>query len=116
MAPVSTPDLTPGQLDQLAAMLAADRRKFMADYANLPAADQAALRDLLARPEGVSSREAERVLPWGRTKIIQQLARWRDEGTAELRGSRATARWHAAGPGAQSAYPPLRVIPGEGAQ
>ena len=114
-APASAPDLDPSQLDRLAAVLAADRRRFMADYANLPAADQAALRELLARPEGVSSREAERVLPWGRTKITQQLARWREEGTAELRGSRATARWHAAGPGAEAPYPSLRVISGGGA-
>ena len=72
---------------------------------SLPEADQQRLRELLARPQGVTSREAAALLPWSHTTINQQLAAWRAQGIAEIRGEGSTRRWYATG---------LRVVPDPG--
>ncbi len=108
--PAEIPPVPPGTEAHAAAVLAERQRQFMAAYTDvaLPEPDQAALRAMLARPGGITTRTAAQALPHGRTKIHQQLVRWRQEGTAVLRGRGAGASWHAAEPDAT--YPPLRVV------
>ncbi len=108
--PAGIPPVPPGMQAHAAAVLAERQRQFIDAYADvaLPEPDQAALRAMLARPGGVTTRTAAQALPHGRTKIHQQLVRWRREGTAVLRGRGAGASWHAAEPDAT--YPPLRVV------
>jgi hypothetical protein len=107
---VDIPPVPPGMEEHAAAVLAERQRQFMTAYTDvaLPEPDQAALRAMLARPGGATTRTAAQALPHGRTKIHQQLVRWRQEGTAVLRGRGAGASWHSAEP--DRAYPPLRVI------
>ncbi len=108
--PAAIPPVPPGLEAHAAAALAERQRQFLAAYTDvaLPGPDQAALRAMLARPGGVTTRTAEQALPHGRTKIHQQLVRWRHEGTAVLRGRGAGSSWHTAAPDAT--YPPLRVV------
>jgi hypothetical protein len=80
------------------------------------AGDEEALDELLARPGGVSVREAAEVLPWQKTKVHELLAARARAGLAEVRGEGRGARFHAiapAGPPPAPAgpYPPLRVVP-----
>ena len=110
------PPVPPGMEDHAAAVLAERQRQFAEQYADvaLPAGDQAALRTMLARPGGISTRAAASALPgnWSHTYAHRQLMRWRAEGTAELRGKGSGRRWHASAPGASPvSWPPLRALP-----
>ena len=75
------------------------------------------LRALLARPGGVSTREAAAVLPWQKTKIHELLADLVRAELAEVRGEGRGARFYATGaavpppPPAPGPYPPLRAVP-----
>ena len=91
------------------------RRQFMDAYTavQLPEADQQALRGMLARPDGVSTRAAAAALPWSHTRVHQQLQRWQRDGAAEMRGKGSGRRWHLAGQATGQAppgYPPLHVV------
>ena len=78
----------------------------------LPEADQAAMRTMIGRPGGISTRAAASSLPWSHTHVHRQLMRWRLEGTAEVRGKGSARRWYAAAPGAAPvSWPPLRALP-----
>jgi hypothetical protein len=72
----------------------------------LPAAEQAALWDLLGQPGGISGREAARQLQraqpigqhvtWSHTTVINQLRLWESGGKVERTGrGKADTRWHA---------------------
>ena len=74
------------------------------------------LRALLARPGGVSTREAAVVLPWQKTKIHELLADLVRAELAEVRGEGRGARFYATGAAVPPAaapgpYPPLRAVP-----
>jgi len=110
--PVSIPPIPPGMEAHAAAVLAERQRQFLAAYTDvaLPEADQMKLRAMLARPGGVSAREAaQQGLSCGRTKVNQQLKRWEQERTVEMTGKGSKRTWHAATP---DGYPPLRAVPG----
>jgi hypothetical protein len=72
-------------------------------------AAEAALDGLLARPGGVSTREAADVLPWQKTKIHELLAKRVAAGMAEVRGEGRSARFYAVVP--LCPFPPLRAVP-----
>jgi hypothetical protein len=114
---VVVPPLPPGAERMVAEHTEHQHRQFLAAYtdasADLPATDQATLRTMLATPGGVSIREAERCLPYGRDKVHRQLTRWRAQGSAEVRGRGSTRRWHAAPPGVVPGVPYLHAVPGD---
>jgi len=114
-AAADIPPIPPGMEDHAAAQLAERQRQFMAAYTDvaLPEADQAALRAMLASPQGITTRSAAASLPWSHTRVHQQLVRWRQEGTAELLGKGSRRRWYAAAPGPHPVTPwaPLRALP-----
>jgi hypothetical protein len=114
-APADIPPVPPGMEDHAAAVLAERRRQFMEQYTDvsLPEADQAALRAMLARPGGITTRTAAAVLPWSHRQIHRQLTRWRQEGTARLDGKGSGSRWHAAPPGTPPG-PWLHAVPDPG--
>jgi hypothetical protein len=106
----------PGMEAHAAAVLAERQRQFAEQYADiaLPAGDQAALRSMLARPGGISTRAAASAMPgnWSHTYVHRQLMRWRGEGSAVLLGTGSGRRWHAAAAGASPvSWPPLRALP-----
>ncbi len=121
--PAGIPPVPPGLEAHAAAALAERQRQFLAAYtgdgAELPEADKAALRAMLARPDGVTTRTAAAALPgnWSHTHVHRQLMRWRLDGTAQMHGRGSRRRWHAAAPGGPpGAY--LRAVPddaGDGA-
>ena len=112
------PEIPPEMAAHAAEQLAERRRQFLDAYTSveLPEADQQALRAMLARPGGVSTRAAAAALPWSHTRVHQQLQRWQRDGIAEMRGKGSGRRWHRTGghdgteaPG--TGYPPLRAVP-----
>jgi hypothetical protein len=108
------PPIPPGMEAHAAGQLAERQRQFREQYTDiaLPEADQAALRAMLARPGGITTRAAAAAVPWSHTRVHQQFVRWRQEGTAELRGKGSGRRWHASAPGAVPvSWPPLRALP-----
>ena len=108
------PPIPPGMEAHAAAQLAERQRQFGEQYTDiaLPEADQAALRTMIGRPGGISTRAAASSLPWSHTHVHRQLMRWRLEGTAEVRGKGSARRWYAAAPGAAPvSWPPLRALP-----
>jgi hypothetical protein len=108
------PPIPPGMEAHAAAQLAERQRQFREQYADiaLPEADQAALRTMIGRPGGISTRAAASSLPWSHTHVHRQLMRWRSEGTAEVLGEGSARRWHAATAGAAPvSWPPLRALP-----
>lgn len=111
------PPIPPGMEGHAASVLAERQRQFREQYtdvAPLPEADQAALRTMLARPGGISTRAAAAALPgnWSHTYVHRQLMRWRCDGTAEVRGKGSGRRWHAAAEGTGPVtWPPLRALP-----
>jgi hypothetical protein len=110
------PPIPPGMEGHAAAVLAERQRQFAEQYADiaLPEDDQAALRSMLARPGGISTRAAASAMPgnWSHTYVHRQLMRWRGEGTAVLLGTGSGRRWHAAAAGASPvSWPPLRALP-----
>jgi hypothetical protein len=114
---VAVPALSPDAERRLAERTEREHRQFLAAYtdasADLPDADQATLRTMLAAPTGVSIREAERCLPYGRDKVHRQLTRWRAQGAVELRGRKSQSRWHAIPGGAAPGVPYLHVVPND---
>jgi len=114
-APAGIPPVPPGMEAHAAAVQAERRRQFMEQYTDvsLPEADQAALRAMLTRPGGVTTRTAAAVLPWSHRQIHRQLTRWRQEGTARLEGKGSGSRWHAAPPGTPPG-PWLHAVPDPG--
>ena len=86
----------------------------------LPAAEQAALRDLVSQPGGISGREAARQLQrpqpgrsitWSHTTVINQLRLWEAGGTVERTGrGRADTRWHAVPAGSAPRTPYLHAV------
>jgi hypothetical protein len=95
---VDVPPIPPGREAEAADMLAERRREFMAGYTDfeLPEADQAKLRAMLTRAGGISTRDAAGELPWSHTYVHRQLTRWCAEGTAQMTGTGAGRRYHAA--------------------
>jgi hypothetical protein len=72
----------------------------------------ATLRELVARPGGVSVREAADALPFQHTKAHELLTALVAEGYAQPPGKGPAARYHAARPPVgEDPYPPLRAVP-----
>ncbi len=94
---VDVPPIPPGREAEAADMLAERRQQFMTEYTDfaLPEADQAKLRAMLTRPDGISTRDAAGELPWSHTWVHRQLTRWCGEGTAQMTGTGAGRRYHA---------------------
>ena len=117
-ADAELPEIPAEMAGHAAEQQAERRRQFLDAYTDvqLPEPDQVALRFMLARPEGISTRAAAAALPWSHTRVHQQLQRWRRDGTAEIRGKGSGRRWHlpdqvtGQGPGLGQ-YPPLRAVP-----
>jgi hypothetical protein len=74
-------------------------------------AAMATLRALVARPGGVSVREAADEVPFQKTKTHELLAALCDQGAAEVRGRGPAARFYAPGAPGPGPYPPLRALP-----
>ena len=72
----------------------------------------ATLRALVARPGGVSVREAAAALPYQKTKAHELLAALVADGFAKPPGKGPAARYYAARPAhGEDPYPPLRAVP-----
>jgi hypothetical protein len=86
----------------------------------LPAAEQAALWDLVSAPGGISGREAARQLQrpqpgrsitWSHTTVINQLRLWESGGRVERTGrGRSDTRWHAVPAGSAPRTPYLHAV------
>jgi hypothetical protein len=85
----------------------------------LPAAEQAALWDLVSQPAGISGREAARQLQrpqpgrnitWSHTTVINQLRLWESDGKVERTGRRSDTRWHAVPAGTAPRTPYLHAV------
>lgn len=76
------------------AQLASMHAEVLADLVNvtIPAAAQVPLLDLLAAPEGTSSRDTAAALRVGRGTAYRWLKKLEQDGTAEIRGKDAQAR------------------------
>jgi hypothetical protein len=113
---VEIPPIPEGMEEHAAASQAERRRQFLEAYTDidLPEADQATLRQALESADGISTRAAAALVPWSHTRVHQQMVRWREEGTVELRGKGAARRWHAIAP-ARVTYLQLVQPPSGGA-
>jgi hypothetical protein len=93
------PEIPPEMREHAAAMLAGRRRQFLAQYADvdIPAAELAAITEMLAAPGGTSTAAVAERLGKGRTTAHRYLTRLALAGHAETRGRGRGAGFHATG-------------------